>query len=188
MGNRPYVWVGHEETHAYDDIIELPHPVSETHPHMSMLDRAAQFSPFDALTGYSDAIDETARPTDAREELSEQQLQELDERLTILEEDCRAAARRRFDGADENWPLVTVTWFVPDAQLHRQSQKSGGAYLTRSGRVRRVDRAQGTLSFLDGARSGQTIPLADVVALSGERFSAGEKTKDMAADEQGEML
>ena len=107
MGNRPYVWVGHEETHAYDDIIELPHPVSETHPHMSMLDRAAQFSPFDALTGYSDAIDETARPTDARRELSEQELQELDERITLLEEDCRAAARGRFAGDEARRPLRT---------------------------------------------------------------------------------
>jgi hypothetical protein len=175
MGNRPYVWVGHEETHAYDDIIELPHPVSETHPHMSMLDRAAQFSPFDALTGYSDAIDETARPTDARRELSEQELQELDERITLLEEDCRAAARGRFAGDDARRPLVTVTWFVPDAQLHRQSRKGGGAYLTRSGRVKRIDRAEGTLTFLDGARSGQTIPLADIVELSGERFSAGQE-------------
>jgi predicted kinase len=68
-----------------------------------------------------------------------------------------------------------ITWFVPDAQLHRQSRKGGGAYLTRSGRVKRIDRAEGTLTFLDGARSGQTIPLADIVELSGERFSAGQE-------------
>ena len=75
---------------------------------------------------------------------------------------------------DNGAPLQHLA-VVPDAQLHRQSRKGGGAYLTRSGRVKRIDRAEGTLTFLDGARSGQTIPLADIVELSGERFSAEQE-------------
>ena len=59
------------DSHQYDDIIALPHHVSETHPHMPLIDRAAQFSPFAALTGYEAAIAETARPTEAKRELSE---------------------------------------------------------------------------------------------------------------------
>ena len=66
MGNRTYTWVQKEATREYDDIIDLPHYVSATRPHMRMIDRAAQFSPFDALTGYDETITETARQTDAR--------------------------------------------------------------------------------------------------------------------------
>ena len=70
-----------KESHRYDDIIDLPHHVSETHPHMSLIDHAAQFSPFAALTGYDAAIIDTARPTDVRRELSEEQKQIISKQL-----------------------------------------------------------------------------------------------------------
>ena len=84
----------------YDDIINLPHHRSKTHPHMALIDRAAQFAPFAALTGYGDAIDETARLTDGRPELSEQQLAELNERLLQI--------------MAKPDTVVYITYFVPD--------------------------------------------------------------------------
>lgn len=167
MGNRPYTWAGAEESHKYDDIIDRPHYVSPTRPGMTMLERAAQFSPFDALTGYDESIAETARRTETRSPLSEQQLAALDEALTRLEALCREAASARFAGAEKRLPQVTLTWFVPDAVLHRGSDKSGGAYFTRRFFVRRVDRAAGTLSVLeaDRARGEQQLALGDVESI-----------------------
>ena len=167
MGNRPYTWRGAEESHQYDDIIDLPHYVSPTRPRMGMLERAAQFSPFDALTGYDESIDETARRTDERLPLSEQQLAALDEALTRLEALCREAARARFNGEGEHLPRATLTWFVPDELLHRGSGKSGGAYFTRQFAIRRVDRAAGTLSVLEAERAQgeKKINLADVESI-----------------------
>ena len=92
----------------YDDIIRLSRPVSEKHPRMSMTDRAAQFSPFAALTGYDAAVQETARRTDARIELDEDAKEEIDRRLREL----------------QPGEPVTVTYFRPD------DRKAGGAYLT----------------------------------------------------------
>ena len=92
----------------YDDIIRLSRPVSEKHPRMSMTDRAAQFSPFAALTGYDAAVQETARRTDARIELDEDAKEEIDRRLREL----------------QPGEPVTVTYFRPD------DRKVGGAYLT----------------------------------------------------------
>jgi len=92
----------------YDDIIRLSRPVSEKHPRMSMTDRAAQFSPFAALTGYDAAVQETARRTDARIELDEDAKEEIDRRIREL----------------QPGEPVTVTYFRPD------DRKAGGAYLT----------------------------------------------------------
>ena len=99
-----------EISHQYDDIIDLPHHVSERHPQMPMIDRAAQFSPFAALTGYDAAIVETARLTDEKRELSEEQKQEINRQLNALQ------ARIKTD------PTVTVVYFEAD------SRKAGGAY------------------------------------------------------------
>ena len=93
----------------YDDIIDLPRPKSRHEP-MPMSDRAAQFSPFATLTGYGDAIDETARLTDVRIELSEEERAELDYKQQYL--------------STLDAPTVSVTYFVPD------ERKSGGAYVT----------------------------------------------------------
>ena len=98
-------------THDYDDIINLPHHVSTRHPQMSMYDRAAQFSPFAALTGYDDAIQETGRLTEQKIELDEETLEKLDERFQILQEHLGEQ------------PEVRFTYFKPD------ERKEGGAYL-----------------------------------------------------------
>ena len=122
----------------YDDIIDLPRPKSKHEP-MPMSDRAAQFSPFAALTGYGDAIDETARLTDARIELSEEERAELDYKQQYL--------------ATLDAPTVSVTYFVPD------ERKSGGAYVTHTGVLKRVDEVERMVVFKDGLR----VPLDEVM-------------------------
>lgn len=126
----------------YDDIIDLPRPKSAHEP-MPMSDRAAQFSPFAALTGYEDAIDETARLTDARVELGESAVEELERALAVLA--ARISER----------PEITVTYFVPDGR------KSGGAYVTRTGSLKRIDEAERELVFVDGTR----IAVGDIVSI-----------------------
>lgn len=115
----------------YDDIIGLPRPKSKHEP-MPMSDRAAQFSPFAALTGYGDAIDETARLTDHRIELSEEERTELDYKQQYL--------------STLDSPTVTVTYFVPD------ERKSGGAYVTHTGALKRIDEVERAMVFADGTR------------------------------------
>ena len=133
---------------AYDDIINLPRPVSVKHPRMSMIDRAAQFSPFRALTGYEDAIRETARLTGRRVELDEHAKAVLDEKLHLLA-----------DMAEEH-PEAAVTYFVPD------EKKSGGEYITAAGQIKRIDNCAGTLAFM----TGQVIPIRDILAVRSELF------------------
>lgn len=116
---------------AYDDILHLPHHRSEKHPPLSMRERAAQFSSFRALTGYEDAIGETARLTDRRLERSEEERQRLDSLLLHLEQ-------RQADK-----PTVTVTYFRPD------DRKEGGAYLQRTGPLHAIDRPNNRLIFAD---------------------------------------
>ena len=129
----------------YDDIIDLPRPKSKHEP-MPMSDRAAQFSPFAALTGYGDAIDETARLTDARIELSEEERAELDYKQQYL--------------AALDAPTVTVTYFVPD------ERKSGGAYVTHTGVLKRVDEVERMVVFKDGLR----VPLDEVMDIKCEQL------------------
>lgn len=135
-------------TSRYDDILYMPHPDSKVHPRMSMIDRAAQFSPFAALTGYEAAIDETGRRTDARIELDESQKEELDHRMQMLQEHL---AER---------PEISVTYFVPD------ERKEGGAYVTVTGRVRKVNLYERVLIL----EEEQVIPIAEMIAMSGEMF------------------
>lgn len=118
----------------YDDIIGLPHHVSSTHPRMPLRDRAAQFMPFRALTGYEDTIRETARLTDERIELTEDEKALLDGKLQHLAEN--AASR----------PHVTLTYFQPDRR------KSGGAYVTTAGQLKKIDDITGTLVLWGGER------------------------------------
>ena len=120
------------DEHRYDDIINLPHHVSAERPRMSMHDRAAQFSPFAALTGYDDAIDETARLTDKQFELSEDERNRLDEQLRLIADRI------------EEQPEIEVTYFQPD------ELKDGGAYLIARGRVRRIDEYEREIVFGDG--------------------------------------
>lgn len=132
----------------YDDIIDLPHPTSPKHPRMPMGDRAAQFSPFAALSGHSAAIAETARLTDRRIELEEDDLAELDRRLSQLVEQIREQ------------PEVTVTWFQPDAR------KDGGAYRVTTGRLKKVDTIGQMMVLLDGT----VIPMGNITALESSCF------------------
>ena len=132
-----------EISHEYDDIINLPHHVSAERPHMPMIDRAAQFKPFAALTGYDAAIAETARLTDEKRELTEEQKEAIGKQLRALRD------RLKTD------PQVSVTYFVPD------SRKAGGAYKTVSGAARRVDEMRGVLEM----RSGAAIAFDDIISL-----------------------
>ena len=125
----------------YDDIIHLPHHVSNTRAHMPMLDRAAQFMPFRALTGYEDAVHETARHTDEKIELTEDEKTVLDVKLQRLADDLA------------NQPLVTLTWFQPD------KRKAGGAYVTTTGQVKKIDDFEGARILL----SGESIPVEDIL-------------------------
>ena len=130
----------------YDDIIHLPHHVSQTHPRMPMHDRAAQFSPFAALTGYGAVIRETGRLTETRPGLDEDARDELNRRLTLL----ATLLERR--------PMVTLTYFQPDAR------KEGGACLTITGIVRKMDEYRRML-FME---NGRQIPIHDLLFLDGE--------------------
>lgn len=128
---------------SYEDIIHLSHHVSQTRRPMSMADRAAQFSPFAALTGYDDAILETGRLTDEKLEAGEERLAVLNTQLRILMDHL----------ADH--PEISVTYFLPD------DRKSGGVYLTVRGRVKRVNDFDRFLVMQDGLR----IPMDDVAEI-----------------------
>lgn len=130
----------------YDDILYLIHPTSAKHPRMPLSERAAIFSPFAALSGHGAAITETARLTEQKIDLDEDAKAELDRRQAILME--RIGER----------PEIFVTWFQPD------SRKEGGAYLTTTGQLKRLDEVQRVLILTDGTR----IPLDDVVGLESE--------------------
>ena len=132
----------------YDDIIDFERPAPRTHAPMPRLERAAQFSPFAALTGYEEVIAEAGRLTAERVELDEDAKQELNERLT------RLAALTEPVG--EPVP-VELTWFEPDPQ------KLGGEYRTRTVRVRRVDRTYRLLELEDRS----LIELEQILELRG---------------------
>ena len=132
-----------EISHQYDDLIDLPHHISENHPRMSMIDRAAQFSPFAALTGYDAAIVETARLTEQKRELSEDQKQIINKQLRDLRHRIRSD------------PLVTVVYYQPD------DRKTGGAYKEVTGVARKVDEYRCVLELADGS----DIPFEDILSL-----------------------
>ena len=141
-----------KETHKYDDIINLPHHVSAKHPQMALLDRAAQFSPFAALTGHEDSIRETVRRTEEFLELEEDKKEQLDEKIHVLQENL--------------WkkPEIIVTYFVPD------EKKDGGAYVTHRGRIRKIDTYRHRLLFEDGTDVGMQY----IFEIDGEMFGITE--------------
>lgn len=126
----------------YDDIIDLPHPVSQRHPQMPLADRAAQFSPFAALTGLDAALQETARLTDQRITLDEYEQAELDKALQTLRE------------AAPQHPAVQITYFQPD------TRKAGGQYVTSVGHVKRIAEYEQQLILTEGT----SIPLTEIIA------------------------
>ena len=125
---------------AYDDIINLPHPTSAKHPRMPMADRAAQFSPFQALSGFGSAIRETARVTGERVELTEDEKAILDEKLRLLLE----------TGGEGGF-----TYFLPD------ERKDGGAYVTAVGPVKRIDQLVRQVILTDRT----AIPIDDILEI-----------------------
>ena len=136
----------------YDEIMGLPHHVSKTRPQMPMSDRAAQFAPFAALTGYDAAIKETGRLTDERIELDVEALSALDMKYQLL-----------MDALDEA-PEVTITYFRPD------ERKAGGKYVSAVGAVKKIDDFERRITMQDGAK----IPMDDVLSIEGELFSVLE--------------
>ena len=136
----------------YDEIMGLPHHISKTRPQMPMSDRAAQFAPFAALTGYAAAIKETGRLTDERIELDVEALSALDMKYQLLME------------ALDEAPEVTITYFQPD------ERKAGGKYLTATGAVKKVDDFERRITMQDGTK----IPMDDVLSIDGELFSSLE--------------
>lgn len=128
----------------YDDIINLPHYISKKHPQMSLEARAAQFAPFAALTGYDDAVKETARLTNERIDLDEEAKMMLDAKLQVIREQLSEK------------PLVTITYFVPDAK------KDGGKYITTNGNVKKIDDYK-HLIILDNSLE---IPINEIIDIA----------------------
>ena len=133
--------IRHSYAMSYSDIIDLPHVEPYNHHRMSMQARAAQFAPFAALTGHSDAIAETARQT-------EQELELCDDNRSLLDQTMQQLLSHLAER-----PHVTFTYFVPDAR------KSGGSYTTRTGIVQQVDSYTRTLTLEGGAK----VPIQHIV-------------------------
>lgn len=133
----------------YENIIDLPHHTSDKRPRMSRENRAVQFSPFAALTGYNAEINETARLTDEKLELSEDRINDINTKLQII-----------MDNIDE-YPEVTVEYFVPD------EKKSGGSYIKIIGNIRRIDEHERILIMKDN----HTVPIGDIYSIDGKIFS-----------------
>ena len=127
----------------YEDIIYLPHHRSKKHAPMPLYDRAAQFSPFAALTGHDAAIKETARITDRKIELDEYEIAVLDDRLQNIKAQL------------QSHPEITVTYFQPDIR------KDGGEYITVTGNVKKIDEYAKTMIMEDSTR----IPISDIIEI-----------------------
>lgn len=143
--------------HRYDDMLDLPHHLSSTRPHMSISNRAAQFSPFAALTGYEDEIRETGRLTGEEMELSDSEKERLDEKLRNIMEHL------------EQRPAVSITYFVSGAR------KAGGSYVTDTGIIKRIDPiGQKVIFYAENKMSdGRSIPMDDIVEIDCEQFCEG---------------
>ena len=137
-----------QDNHRYDDIINLPNPTSRNHPRMSLSDRAAQFSPFAALTGHEAAIKETARQTDEKLMLSDEVIAEINEKLNLISETI---------GTQQ---LVRITYFVPD------NKKAGGAYISNAGCVKKIDEYEHAVVMEDKT----VIPIEQISDIEGEVF------------------
>ena len=133
----------------YSDIINMPHHVSNNRPQMSMRDRAAQFAPFAALTGYDDAVRETARQTNQKIELLDEQVAILNEKILFLMEKIK-------DNLE-----ITITYFIPD------KKKEGGAYTTVKGIVKKIDEYNKLIIMNDG----REIMMDSIFDLQGDVFS-----------------
>ena len=133
-----------KDTSRYDDIIDLPHHVSEKYPPMSRLQRAAQFSPFAALAGYHESVDESARYTETRIELDENMRAELDIHISD-------ALKQKY--------RVRIEHFAPDAH------KQGGEYVSHCGIITKIVELQDTIVMDDGT----SISMSDIIGIYPER-------------------
>lgn len=136
------------ERFPYEDIVDLPHHVSRKHPQPTMADRAARFAPFAAITGYEEMVLEEARVTDDRKEMDESSKAALNEKLNMI-----------LEFIDEQ-PEVSITYFEPD------KRKAGGAYVTVTGTVKRIDEYEHLVIMTDGKK----INIDDIYNLQGELF------------------
>ncbi len=136
-------------TSKYDDIIDLPRHVSKKRPQMPVSNRAAQFSPFAALTGFDKAVKETARLTEDRIELDEYMKEALNSKLQIIKDQLI------------NHPEVTVTYFEAD------EKKDGGAYVTAKARVKKIDKFKGLLVM----ENEIVISIDEIISIEGEIFA-----------------
>ena len=132
----------------YDDIISLPHHESTKHPKMPVLERAAQFLPFAALTGHDAAVRETARLTDNRMELDEIRKEELNEHLQLIKTQLLQK------------PRVSITYFVPD------TKKEGGSYLTITGTIGKIEENRHQVIM----ENGTVIPMNDIFEIESTIF------------------
>lgn len=123
-----------DDNHKYDDIIDMPHHVSSVHAHMSITDRAAQFSPFAALTGYDEAVKETARLTEQRIELDEYEKEEIGSKLQYIK------------SVMPDSPEITITHFEKDLL------KDGGSYVMSEGHVKKIDEYENTIVMMNGKK------------------------------------
>ena len=135
-------------TSKYDDIINLPRHVSKKRPPMAIKDRAAQFSPFAALTGHDSAVKETARLTEKRVELDEYIKKDLSNRLQIIADRLKEHHE------------ISIIYFQPD------EKKDGGAYVTDIGTVEKIDEYERLIHMT----KGREIPIDDIVSINGQIF------------------
>lgn len=131
-------------THKYDDIINMPHHTSKVHPRMSIQNRAAQFAPFAALTGFDDELRESVRLTDKKIELEEEAKEEINRKLQKIKSELK------------NFSNVTFTYFIKD------SKKEGGAYITTYGVVKKIDENRNII-ILDNK---EEIPINDILEIN----------------------
>ena len=138
-----------EAEQKYADIINMPHHTSKTKPRMTMINRAAQFSPFAALTGYDAAVKETARLTDDQIELDECAKEMLSDKLQIITEHL------------DDMIQITFIYFEPD------KKKSGGAYCSVTGQVKEIDEYERIVKLMDGTK----IPIQHICGIKSDLFS-----------------
>ncbi len=137
---------------SYEDIIDLPPHISKKYPQPTMLERAARFSPFAAITGYEEMVKEAARVTDKKVELDENSKEILNEKLLFIIEMCDEGA------------VVNITYFVPD------NLKAGGIYKTVTGTIKRIDEYEGYILL----KGGMKIPLDDLYKIDGDMFNSDD--------------
>jgi hypothetical protein len=135
-----------EARDTYEDIINMEHPTSKRHPRMTVYNRAAQFSPFAALTGHEEALKETARITDNKIELDENVKRELDYKL------------QQILNKNDSIPNVQITYFKKD------ENKEGGAYLNICSKIKKIDEYKKTVEFIDG----KEIFIDDIISIEEE--------------------